>query len=313
MSSPLILKALLVGLLSVVANAYVGPGKVTGVTTVHDPSMCKRGDGTYFIFSTAPGIQIITSKDRTAWTSPGVMFPNGAATWTDAYTGTSNGNLWAPDCYWDGNQFWVWYSASSFGSRVSAIFLATSTTGNPGTWSNKGLVTSTTNSSNYNAIDPNLIRVSNSAWYLTFGSFWTGIKIAQLHPSNGMLYDSTVTSLASRSNNAVEGSSLYSHGGYYYLFTSWDACCKGTSSTYNIRVGRSKTLLGPYVDASGVSLLNGGGTLVLPSHDGITGPGGQDIFEDTDGPLLVYHYYTSSGSYLGINLLDFSSGWPVVA
>jgi hypothetical protein len=30
----------------------------------------------------------------------------------------------------------------------------------------------------------------------------------------------------------------------------------------------------------------------------IIGPGGQDVFDDTDGPILVYHYYTSSGSYV---------------
>lgn len=69
---------------------------------------------------------------------------------------------------------------------------------------------------------------------------------------------------------------------------------------------------GGYVDKSGVALTSGGGTLVLGSHSSVIGPGGEDVYTDSDGPILVYHYYTPSGSKLGINRLDFSSGWPVV-
>lgn len=101
-----ILSVLALGLL---ARAYPNPGTVTGNTASHDPSMCKDSSGKYFVFckyiprivkltpiecdyaATAPGIEIRTSTDRTAWTLTGLVFPNGAATWTDAYTGTSNG------------------------------------------------------------------------------------------------------------------------------------------------------------------------------------------------------------------------------
>ncbi|KAF9013408.1 secreted arabinase [Cyathus striatus] len=304
---------ILVGLATVgLARAVVGPGTVTGNTAVHDPTMCKDSSGKYFIFSTAVGIEIRTSTDRTAWTLVGKVWPNGAS-WTDSYTGTSNGNLWAPDCYYANGQFWLYYAASSFGSQNSAIFLAKSTTGLPGSWSNEGLITSTSSSNNYNAIDPNLL-VDNGKWYLSLGSFWTGIKSMSLNPSTGKLSSSTVTSLAQRTagGGAIEASVIYKYGSYYYLFTSWDKCCAGTSSTYNIRVGRSTSPTSGYVDESGVALLSGGGTLVLSSHDSIIGPGGQDLMTDGDGPILIYHYYTSSGSYLGINRLDFSSGWPVV-
>lgn len=77
-------------LLSVpLACAYPDPGYVTGDTTVADPTMCKDSAGTYFIYSTAPGIQILTSTDRTTWTYQGVVFDD--PTWTDEYTGTTNG------------------------------------------------------------------------------------------------------------------------------------------------------------------------------------------------------------------------------
>ncbi|CAE7232665.1 unnamed protein product, partial [Rhizoctonia solani] len=113
------------------------------------------------------------------------------------------------------------------------------------------------------------------------------------------------------SSTAVEAPIIVKNGSYYYLFTSWDTCCAGTSSTYNVRVGRSTSITGPYVDQSGVALTSGGGTLVLASHGSIIGPGGQSVFQDTDAWVIDYHYYTSTGSLLGINLLDFSSGWPV--
>jgi len=297
------------------AVAQVGPGVVTGNVAAHDPTLCKNSNGKYFLFSTAPGIDIRTSTDRTAWTWAGLVFPNGAATWTDAYTGTWNGNLWAPECHWTGSKFMLWYSASSFGSQKSAIFLAESSSGDPGTWTDKGLVWSSSSSNDYNAIDPNLF-IDGSNWYLTFGSFWTGIKQLKLNSSTGKPSSTSITSLAKRTaaSGAVESPSIFKYGSYYYLFTSWDSCCAGTSSTYNIRVGRSTSPTGGFKDQSGINLTSGGGTLVLASHGSVVrGPGGQDVYTDGDGPIIVYHYYTSSGHKLGINRLDFSSGWPVIA
>ena len=73
-----------------VCSAYVGPWVVTGDTSVHDPTMCKDSSGKYFVFSTGVGLEIRTSTDRTAWTFEGLVWPDGAS-WTDEYTGTSNG------------------------------------------------------------------------------------------------------------------------------------------------------------------------------------------------------------------------------
>ncbi|PPQ77483.1 hypothetical protein CVT25_011353 [Psilocybe cyanescens] len=299
------LSALLPSLaLASLGQAVVGPGTVTGNTAVHDPTMCKDKDGTYFVFSTAVGIEIRTSKDRTAWTLIGKVWPNGAP-WTDQYTGTSNGNLWAPDCTYLNGEFLLYYAASSFGSQNSAIFFAKSSTGQPGSFSNLGLVTSTSSSNNYN--------VDGSNWLLSLGSFWTGIKEMSVSSSTGKLSSNTVTALAQRTanNGAIEASVIFKNANYYYLFSSWDNCCQGVNSTYNIRVGRSTKATGGFVDKSGVALTSGGGTLVLGTHDNIVGPGGQDLMVDGDGPILIYHYYTPSGSFLGINRLDFSSGWPV--
>nr|WP_307251078.1 arabinan endo-1,5-alpha-L-arabinosidase [Kineosporia succinea] len=157
-------------------------------------------------------------------------------------------------------------------------------------------------------------------WWLSLGSFWTGIKMIELNPSTGkrISSSSTVHSLAARpGNTALEGPAIIYHAGYYYLFTSWDACCKGTSSTYKITVGRSKTITGPYKDRPGKLLTDGGGTQILGTHGTIVGPGGQSLIQDGDGDVLVYHYYDGADNgtaKLGINRLSWdSSEWPVVS
>ncbi|EIM88636.1 glycoside hydrolase family 43 protein [Stereum hirsutum FP-91666 SS1] len=304
-----VLAAFVVGVRS---QTFPNPEAVSGNTAIHDPTMCKDASGTYWLFGTGTGIEIRTSPDRVTWTLVGAVWPDGAS-WTDEYTGVSNGVLWAPDCTFMDGQFYLYYAASSFGSQNSAIFFAKSTTGLPGSWTNEGLVTSTSSADNYNAIDPNLL-VDGSSWLLSLGSFWTGIKELTLSSSTGKPSSTALTSLAERTadGGAIEASVVYQFGDFFYLFSSWDLCCQGTSSTYNIRVGRSSSATGPFVDEDGVALTSGGGTLILGTHDAIVGPGGQDILTDTDGVILVYHYYTSTGSFLGLNHLDFSSGWPVV-
>ncbi len=79
-------------------------------------------------------------------------------------------------------------------------------------------------------------------------------------------------------------------------------------------MGRATSVTGPYYDRNGVSMMNNGGTPVLESHGSVIGPGGQSILKDVDGDLLVYHYYDANDNgtpKLGLNLLDWSSGWPV--
>jgi len=79
-------------------------------------------------------------------------------------------------------------------------------------------------------------------------------------------------------------------------------------------VGRSTSITGPYVDRAGIPLTSGGGTEILATHGGVTGPGHEALFQDLDACVLAYHYYTSSaqGGRLGVNLVDFTDGWPRV-
>jgi arabinan endo-1,5-alpha-L-arabinosidase len=298
------------------AVSYPNPETISGSTFAHDPSMVKTASGRYYLFYTGGGIQISTSTNRVNWSSAGQVLPGGA-TWATAYGGWND--LWAPDVSFHNGGYWLYYAVSSFGSNHSAIGLATSTTAAAGSWTDHGLVYSSQSTSNYNAIDPALLVDSSGRWWLSFGSFWSGIKMIQIDPATGkqLAGNTTRYNLAQRpSPDAEEASYVYPHGGLYYLFTSFDYCCRGTSSTYRIMVARASSPTGPYVDETGVNATSGGGTQILGTHSFVIGPGGQSVLHDSDGDVLVYHYYDGSlngTAQLGLNHLTWgSSGWPTV-
>jgi arabinan endo-1,5-alpha-L-arabinosidase len=309
-----VLAAILLALVPSTAFAYPNPGTVTGSTVVHDPTMIRASDGRYLLYATGGGLSYRTSTDRTAFSAGADAFPARPGWWSSY--GTTE--AWAPDISYQGGKYLMYYAVSTFGSNKSAIGLAGSTTVLPGSWSDYGTVYTSTTSSDYNAIDPNLFVDDNGTWWLSFGSWWTGLKMIRINPSTGkqLSSDTTRYPIASRptGTKAVEAPYVVKRNGYYYLFASYDTCCAGTSSTYKVKVGRATSVTGPYYDKSGVAMTNNGGTAVLESHGRYIGPGGQSIMKDTDGDLIVYHYYDGNDNgtpKLGINLLNWSSGWPV--
>jgi arabinan endo-1,5-alpha-L-arabinosidase len=249
------------------------------------------------------------------------VWPKGAP-WTKPFTSpTDRGALWAPDVSFHSGTFYLYYAASSFGSRNSAIFLATSRTGLVGSWKNRGLVLRTTNSDDYNAIDPNLV-VDDTGWWLSFGSFWSGLKLVELDAGTGLPVGKHPRhyNLATRPlevEGAIEAPYIVRHGGYYYLFAAFDLCCRGTSSTYRTMVGRSKKVTGPYLDRKSVPMVKGGGSEIMATHGEIFGPGHPAVLHDGAEDYLIYHYYTDDGapggSRLAINRLNWVDGWPVAA
>jgi arabinan endo-1,5-alpha-L-arabinosidase len=298
------------------ATTYPNPETIGGSTYAHDPSMIKTASGRYYLFYTGGGIQMSTSTDRVHWSADGQVLPGGA-TWAKSYGGWND--IWAPDVSYHNGVYWLYYAVSSFGSNHSAIGLATSTTAAPGSWTDHGMVYSSQSGGNFNAIDPALVVDAAGHWWLSLGSFWTGIKMIQIDPSTGKQLSTNTTryNLAQRSGaDAIEASYVYPHGGYYYLFTSFDYCCRGTSSTYRIMVARAASPTGPFVDESGNAATSGGGTQILGTHGYVIGPGGETVMHDSDGDVLVYHYYSGNlngTAQLGLNHLTWgSTGWPTV-
>ncbi|WP_433131114.1 family 43 glycosylhydrolase [Micromonospora sp. CA-240977] len=291
--------------------SYPQPTRVFGDVGVHDPTVVKRPDGTYLVAHTGNNIALKTSTDRVTYRNAGAVFPGGAP-WTTTYTAGAL-NLWAPDLSYRNGRYYLYYSASTFGSNRSAIFLATSTTGASGSWTNDGLVIESRTSDNFNAIDPNLTVDDQGRWWLNFGSFWSGIKTIQLDPATGRRLGTSMQSLAAY-GPGIEAPVVVKRGAWYYLYVSFDRCCQGASSTYRVMVGRSASPTGPFVDRNGRDLLSGGGTQVLASHGSIHGPGHQAFLADADGDYLFYHYYADNGaSLLGINRIGYdAAAWPYV-
>jgi arabinan endo-1,5-alpha-L-arabinosidase len=150
---------------------------------------------------------------------------------------------------------------------------------------------------------------------MTFGSYWNGIYETQLDPTTGKPLNSTMRQLAD--NSQIEASYLYARDGYYYLFVNFGTCCQGVNSTYNIRVGRSTSVTGPFYDQSGVPMTQGGGTLLLGTSGRYIGPGQAGIFLDTSGQYwLSNHYYDGDNNgnptYELQPLYWTASAWPTI-
>lgn len=296
-----------------VSVTYTAPDSST--IGIHDPSILKAGSS-YYLFSTHGTLHAHASTDRTDFSDDSYALAS-LPYWTNTYT-SSGGDLWAPDASSHNGVYWLYYAASTFGSTNSAIGLATSPSGVPGTFTDSGApVYTSSECPGSNTIDPaSVIDTSGNAW-LAFGSWSNGIQIVPVDKTTGVPTGAACTQLAYHATGTgIEGSYIYPHGGYYYLFASVDSCCAGDSSTYRIIVGRSTSITGPYTDRGGVALTSGGGTILLSAHGNINGPGGESVFTDADGAILVYHYYDGNNNgapALGLNVLGWSSdGWPYV-
>ncbi|MFI6033103.1 arabinan endo-1,5-alpha-L-arabinosidase [Streptomyces sp. NPDC051315] len=312
------LAAALLALLPTTAAAdvtYPDPQPVTGQRIIHDPTVIRLEPGGYVAYSTGGVIGARTSKDRIHWEDAGNAFAAPPSWW---YEYNATGDPWAPDISYRDGRYWLYYAVSSWGSNHSAIGVATSPTGLPGTWTDHGKVFASAPTDSWNAIDPALVRADGRLW-MSFGSYWSGIRMVELNPRTGKAAEgATVHHLATRPDApyAVEGPYIVKHGRHYYLFASYDACCAGVNSTYRIKVGRSTKITGPYVDSTGKPLLEGGGDLLLEGHGRYVGTGGQSVFRDRGKDWLAYHYYDAEDDgipKLGLNRLSWQSdGWPTV-
>ena len=306
---------------------------------VHDPVMAKEGD-TYYIYATGMGIQQMTSKDRKTWT----VLPQPVMTvipgWTTDSVPGFGSHVWAPDVIqWHG-RWWMAYSCSTFGKNGSAIGLLSSRSLAANLWKDEGCIVCShdwkvdgegkTSGDNWNAIDPNFVIDDKDNPWLVWGSFWDGIQLARLDTTMHLATkpmtiarryshddqnaaENPTSRFAGR--NAIEAPFIFRHGDYYYLFVSWDYCCRGAKSNYRVAVGRSKQVSGPYLDRNGKDMLVGGGTIFLEGDKKEWEAAGHCAAYTFDGEdVFICHGYsaTHNGAAMLIQrpISWTADGWP---
>lgn len=309
------------------ATAVAAPVVLKGDIRTHDPGLIRQ-DATYYVFSTGDerglnqgNIQIRASNDLASWELLGTVF-QAIPGWIGEELGSTPPNLWAPDIAYFNGKYHLYYAGSRFGSNNSVIGLATNVTLDPASpdyqWIDTGMVIWSRSSNSWNAIDPALSFDADGVPWLAMGSFWSGIKMHRIDPGSGKLAteDTRLYSLASRGGGPIEAPAIIYRDGYYYLFVSFDFCCRGVNSTYKMMVGRGTSIIGPYSDRSGKPMDQGSGELLLEGNDRYRGPGGQSVYRDENIYRLVHHAYDTAQNglpQLQIHDLSWTSdGWPEI-
>ncbi|PIL35279.1 hypothetical protein GSI_02004 [Ganoderma sinense ZZ0214-1] len=318
-------------LASLVALAFATPNPLPGSSDIvlRDPAILyNSASKKYFVFATGSHIPIFTSTSLLGpWTNVGAVLPS--CTIITGITPPGNCSLWAPDVHLVSGEYVLYYSVSTGGSQNSAIGVATSPSMEPGTWTDYGQVVRSQTGDAFNSIDPNLVVDFNGVLKLGFGSYWGGIYQIVLSSITTQMQSPPGDHLAGGNGRPAEGGFTYQPPGAHYwyeFFSDGITPLQGATSRpaagaeYKVRVGRGPSATGPFIDQTGDAITSGttSGTLVLGSHDNVYAPGGQSLFRDpvSNRDVIVYHYVRNDSfggpSYLGINYVDFSSGWPVI-
>jgi arabinan endo-1,5-alpha-L-arabinosidase len=298
---------------------------------VHDPVMIKQ-EGTYYLFCTGNGISFFSSKDMKEWKQEKPVFSAGPQWAVDEIPGFK-GHIWAPDISFYNGKYRLFYSVSAFGKNTSCIGLTENVTLNPADpkykWEDKGkIIQSVPGRDDWNAIDPNLVLDNEGKPWLSFGSFWSGIKLIKLNDDlTGPAIPETWYPVASRPRDSftaydkagegsIEAPFIVKHNKYYYLFVSFDFCCRGIESNYKVMVGRSVELSGPYLDKNGFPMLMGGGSLVIAGNKDFPGVGHNAVCNFDGQDYMIFHAYEAAENgkpKLLIKELKWDQEeWPVV-
>ena len=272
-----------------------------GMVQIHDPSTVIPCDGKFYTYGT--GGSPLVSDD--GWT------------WRRGVTPLRSGM--APDVIRIGDRYYM-YIARNVGAQPKAeINMISSKTLDPNSpdykWEEGGVVSSTDGIEDCNGIDPGVFHdPTDGRLWLTYGSYFGYIRLVELDPKTGKRIDPKDKPVDIAIN--CEASDMIYHDGWYYLLATHGSCCRGADSGYNIRVGRSKKVTGPFLDNEGVDMIRGGGKLFAGSGGRIVGPGHFGRLVLGDGVEKYSCHYEADFDRGGASVLDicpllWKDGWPV--
>jgi arabinan endo-1,5-alpha-L-arabinosidase len=274
-----------------------------GKPFIHDPSTIAESDGKYYTFGTGGGGLI--SEDGWTWNS-GAVRPGGGA---------------APDILKIGDRYLIVYGATGGGlagghnGKILTMWNKTLDPKSPDfKYSEAVVVASSDGIEDNDSIDPGLLLdPTDGKLWLSYGTYFGYIRLVELDAKTGKRVEGNKAL-----NIAIdcEATDLIYRDGWYYLLGTHGTCCDGTNSTYNIVVGRSRKVTGPYLDNIGREMLKGGGKMVVAAGDRLIGPGhfGRTVLGDGIEKMSC-HYEADldqgGRSVLGIRPLLWKNGWPV--
>lgn len=290
--------ALAIGFLSAEVNAQIGK------PFIHDPSTIMESDGKYYTFGTRGGG--LVSEDGWTWNAGGER-PGGGA---------------APDALKIGDRYLVIYGATGGGlngghsGKILTMWNKTLDPKSPDFKYTEAIVVAASDGKeDCDAIDPGLLLdPTDGRLWVSYGTYFGFIRLIELDPKTGKRMEGN-----KEINIAIdcEATALMYRDGWYYLLGTHGTCCDGANSTYNIVVGRSKKVTGPYLDNMGRDMLKGGGKMVMGSGGGrVNGAGHFGHWKIDDGvEKMSFHYEAdldqSGRSVLAIRPLLWKNGWPV--
>ena len=271
-----------------------------GQIGIHDPSTIMLCDGKYYTFGT--GGAALISDDGWTWSR-----------------GVAPGRRgMAPDVIHIGERYYMFVAANIGGQPRADINMISSKTLDPDSpdykWEEGGVVASSDGVEDCNAIDPGVfLDPTDGRLWLVYGSYFGYIRLVELDPMTGKRLNPDDQPL----NIAINGeaSSMMYHDGWYYLLVTHGSCCRGTDSGYNIRVGRSRKVSGPFLDHMGIDMIKGGGKLFLGSSGRVVGPGHFGLLDLEDGVQKFSCHYEADLDRGGASVLDirpllWKDGWP---
>ncbi|MDG2049154.1 MAG: arabinan endo-1,5-alpha-L-arabinosidase [Myxococcota bacterium] len=303
-----------------------------GATPIHDPSIIEE-NGTYYVFSSDRLGGFYSSDNLRDWKHEGNLFEQ-IPDWLKQAIPAAD-HIGSPDISYYQGQYVLFYQSHESETCNAATGLATSATLDPqnprSLWIDHGLILRSRpffddikvwcgdDQATFNAIDPHFFVDQTGKPWLLVGSTIGGIRLVELEPETlrprpGSRYQMVAQRWLLQEDPVIEAPSIFYKDGFYYLMVSFNHCCQGENTRYQIRMGRSRNVTGPYLDKQGRRLDLGGGTLVLDGDPPWIGTGHSEVFSDGGKEWLVHHAKDANRNYqpsLNIRELRWDTdGWP---
>src|SRR5579884_2035118 len=292
-----LMKSVLLIALSVGSIAFA----LDGTINIHDPSTIAQCNGRFYTYGT--GGSSLVSDDGWTWRRGAALPRRGLA----------------PDVIHIGDRWYVYIAANIGAQPKAAINMIWNKTLDPASpdykWEEGGVVASSDGIEDSNAIDPGvLLDPTTQRLWLVYGSYFGYIRLVELDPKTGKRLHPNDTPVNIAINS--EASVMIYHDGWYYLLVTHGSCCRGADSGYNIRVGRSRKVTGPFLDHEGIDMIQGGGKLLIGSGGRVIGPGHFGLLDLGDGVQKFSMHWEADLDRGGASVLDirpllWKDGWPV--